>query len=87
MYWTRDSSLAADNLVRMTTSTSGTQVDFQPLSQGMVQQERVYFAIRTVLGSGDQSALSGALPWRVLNKGPVAPAKGKIGSRASIAKQ
>ena len=85
VYWTRDSSLAADNLVLLTTSTSATQVDFQPLSLGMVQQERVYFAVRTALGSGDQSALSSALPWRVLNKGPVAPASGKIGLKSRTA--
>ena len=85
VYWTRDSSLPADNLVLLTTSTSATHVDFPPLSLGMVQQERVYFAVRTVLGSGDQSALSSALPWRVLNKGPIAPARGRIGLKSRTA--
>ncbi|MBE0602495.1 MAG: hypothetical protein IH611_02560, partial [Deltaproteobacteria bacterium] len=87
VYWTRDPSLAAENLVQLTTSTTATQFDFQPLSLGMVQQERVYFALRATLGSGDQSALSSHLPWRVLNKGPVAPAKGKIGSKTVISKK
>jgi len=79
VYWTRDPSLADDNLVLLATSTYATQVDFQPLSLGMTRQERVYFALRTSLGSGDPSALSDYLPWRVLNKWPVAPAKGTIG--------
>jgi len=86
VYWSRDPSLAAENLVLLTTSTTATQVDFQPLSLGMVQQERVYFALRTILGSADQSALSGCLTWRVLNRGPVAPAKGKIGLKTIVSR-
>ncbi len=86
VYWSRDPSLAADNLALLTRSTTATQVDFQPLSLGMAQQERVYFALRTRLGSGDQSALSSSLPWRVMNRGPVAPDKGKIGLKTIVSR-
>ncbi len=86
VYWSRDPSLAADNLVLLTTATTATHVDFPPLSQGMVQQERVYFTLRTILGSGNPSALSEPLPWRVLNRSPVAPAKGKIGLKTIVSR-
>jgi hypothetical protein len=84
VYWTRDPSLAAGNLVAVATSSSALHVDFQPLVHGMEKSEKVYFTLRAIFDSGEQSDLSGSLPWRVSSKGPAAPAKGKIGVKGMV---
>jgi hypothetical protein len=83
-YWTRDLSLAAGNLVAIATSTASAYIDFQPSTSGMADHELVYFTLQAILDSGDQSSLSGSLPWRVSSNGPAAPAKGKIGVKGLV---
>jgi hypothetical protein len=78
VYWTRDPSLAAGNLVAVATSTSALHVDFRPPALGMGKNEKIYFTLKAVLDSGEQSALSGSLPWRVSSRGPAAPTDGRI---------
>ncbi|MBE0569787.1 MAG: hypothetical protein IH576_04015, partial [Deltaproteobacteria bacterium] len=62
-------------------------VDFQPQAKGMANNELIYFTLQAILDSGDPSALSGSLPWRVSSRGPAAPARGKIGIRGSSLKK
>jgi hypothetical protein len=78
VYWTRDPSLAAGNLVAVATSSTAMHVDFRPPVVGMEENEKIYFTLKAILDSGEQSALSGSLPWRVSSRGPAAPTNGKI---------
>jgi len=44
----------------------------------MAQNQRVYLTARAILGTGQQSALAGALSWVAINQGPVAPSNPTI---------
>jgi hypothetical protein len=77
-YWSQDASLADNSLVPLGSPVTATSVDFAPQSDDMANYQRVYFAVRATLDTGAASALSDALPWRVSNKGPAAPTRGKI---------
>jgi hypothetical protein len=78
VYWTRDPSLAAGTLIPLASSIPAAYAEFQTQAQGMTTNERIYFTLRATLDAGEQSALSGQLAWRVSNKGPAPPSRGKI---------
>jgi hypothetical protein len=77
-YWTDDPALSEASLRTMASLISGTSLDFNPSANQMAKNQVVYLVVRAVLDTGDQSALSPILTWRVENAGPVPPAKGKI---------
>ena len=77
-YWTDDPALSAGSLRTLASLISGTDLDFNPSANEMAKNQVVYLTVRAVLDTGDQSALSPILTWRVENAGPVPPAKGKI---------
>jgi hypothetical protein len=81
VYWTRDPALAGDALVPLASSITVPSADFAPQSEGMENNERVYFTVMASLDTGEESAFSGGLAWRVSNKGPGPPARGKIVKR------
>ncbi len=77
-YWTRDPSLASANLIPLASSVQAAYTDFQPKTLGMTTNEKIYITLRAVLDTGVQSGLSESTPWRVSNKGPASPKRGKI---------
>ncbi len=78
LYWTTDVKLSPASLASIATMTLNPYVSFDPAAEGMQAGERAYFTAKTVLGSGEESALSESLSWQVLNKGPGAPGNGRI---------
>jgi hypothetical protein len=77
-YWTTDAALPVGTLHTLANSISETSVTFDPVAEGMAQNQRVYLAARAVLASGGQSALSEGLSWVAINDGPVPPANATI---------
>lgn len=80
-YWTTDPTLSAGTLRTLVSLTVGTSVEFDPASQGMGANQRVYFAARATLDTGAQSLLSGGPSWVASNDGPVPPAGAVIRRR------
>ncbi len=78
IYWSTDPAFPAGSVSVMVSSLSGNFIDFNPVTYGMSKNEKVYFAVRSVLDSGGTSPMSAALYWRVLNEGPTPPTQGKI---------
>jgi len=77
-YWTTDPGLSPGTLQPLASSTSTTSVDFDPAAGGMKPNQRVYLTTRATVSPGGQSSLSGAVPWKASNNGPVPPANGRI---------
>jgi len=77
-YWTTDPGLSAGTLQPLASSISTNTVDFDPAAAGMAHNQRVYLTTRAMLGAGRQSSLSGAVPWKASNNGPIPPANGRI---------
>ena len=77
-YWTTDDTLSVGSLRSLAGSIPGTSVTFDPAAEGMAQNQRVYLTARAILGTGQQSALAGALSWVAINQGPVAPSNPTI---------
>lgn len=78
LYWTTDAGLSLASLTPLASSIAETSFMFDPDAAGMTKNQRVFFAAKTVLGTGEESALSAALSWRVWNKGPGAPGNGRL---------
>lgn len=78
LYWTTDAGLSPASLTPLASSIAETSVAFDPFAVGMSKNQRVFFAARTVLTTGEESALSAFLSWRVSNKGPGAPGNGRM---------
>ncbi|HJX14829.1 MAG TPA: hypothetical protein VJ386_03785 [Candidatus Deferrimicrobiaceae bacterium] len=78
IFWTADAGLSTASLSSLASSTSETSLTFDPAASGMTGGQRVYFAAKAVLDTGEESALSAALSWSVSNKGPGAPGNGRI---------
>lgn len=76
VYWSTDPWVAEDTLNTLASSTPATSVTFDPDAQGMAGYRTVYFTVRTVLSTGEESVLSAALPWSppvALSGVPAAP--------------
>jgi len=78
LYWTTDAGLSPASLTPVASSITETSVAFDPAAVGMQNNQRVFFAARTVLTTGEESALSASLSWRMSNKGPGAPSNGRM---------
>jgi hypothetical protein len=78
LYWTTDAGLSSASLTPLAFSITETSIAFDPASLGMEKNQRVFFAARTVLTTGEESALSASLSWRASNKGPGAPGNGRM---------
>jgi len=78
IFWTADAGLSTASLTPLASSTTQTSLTFDPAASGMTGDQRVYFAVRSVLDTGEESALSSALSWRVSNQGPGTPGNGRI---------
>src|SRR4030067_1170554 len=70
--------LPTASLTPLASPTTQTTLTFDPAASGMTGGQRVYFAAKAVLDTGEESALSAALSWSVSNKGPGAPGNGRI---------
>lgn len=61
--WSNDPWLAAETLRTLDSSTTATSAAFDPAVQGMTDYQTVYFTVKSVLSTGEESTLSDALPW------------------------
>lgn len=77
-FWTTDPALLPANLHPLGGPTAAVNVAFDPSSEGMISYQRVYFAVRSVLGTGEESSLSPELSWKVSNRGPSGPSNGRV---------
>ena len=66
VYWSNDPWLALDTLHTLVPSTPNTSVTFDPAAGEMSSYQMVYFAIRSVLSTGEESVLSDAMPYSPL---------------------
>ncbi len=81
LYWTTDAQLSPALLTPLVSSTTATSATFDPAAVGMTKNQRVFFTAKTVLGTGEESALSAALSWRASSTGPGAPGNGRMVKR------
>ncbi len=65
VYWSPDPSLAASSLRTIVQGSTQSSFAFDPDREGMPRGQTVYFTAKTVLGTGEESALSPAYPWTV----------------------
>ncbi len=70
IYWTTDPNLAPANLRLLqatdgSTVTTGTSMLFNPAANGMVDFQSIYFTGKTILSTGEESALSPGFFWQV----------------------
>jgi hypothetical protein len=85
--WSTDPGTLAP-MAPISTGVTQTSTTFDPAPQGMIPGRTVYFRMKTALNTGEvsdysavmatldtgeESALSGSLAWRVSNKGPAPP--------------
>ncbi len=77
-YWTTDSTLSESSLNPLASSTLSLSVYFDPIAQGMKQNQRVYFTIRAKDSTGKKSHLSASISWKVSNSGLSSPIRGRI---------
>ncbi|MDX1814687.1 MAG: hypothetical protein R3239_01905, partial [Thermodesulfobacteriota bacterium] len=78
IYWTTDPGLSADSLTPLSSTAESTSITFDPSASGMKRNNRVYFTGKSKLSTGEESALSPGISWRVSNSGPSAPSNGKV---------
>ena len=78
VYWTTDPGLSAGTLTPLSSSVESTSVTFDPSASGMKRNQRVYFTGKSKLSTGEESALSSGISWRVSNSGPTAPSNGRV---------
>jgi hypothetical protein len=79
VFWSNDPWLAADTLHTLVSPTTATSAAFDPAAEGMSDYQTIYFAVNSVLATGEKSALSDVLPWTPLPatvsaRVPMAPA-------------
>ncbi len=79
--WANDPGFAAGTVHTLVSSTTATSATFDPAAVGMTKNQRVFFTAKTVLGTGEESALSAALSWRASSTGPGAPGNGRMVKR------
>jgi len=89
-YWTTDAGLSLASLHTIVSSSAQTAATFDLELQGMTRGQTVYFTAKTVLSTGESSALSIAYPWVVPSgtpsRNPAAPANiGVAGPLSSVA--
>ena len=77
LYWTTDAALSPASLTMLASAIPETSFVFDPLAVGRNGNQKVFFTAKTVLTTGEESALSAALYWRASNKGPGAPKNGR----------
>jgi hypothetical protein len=77
-YWSHDPSLTPETLRALVSETREISVAFDPEEQGMVGHKIIYFTVKTVLDTGEESSLSETLAWRLSNKKPGIPGNGRI---------
>ncbi|RJP23815.1 MAG: hypothetical protein C4529_03485, partial [Deltaproteobacteria bacterium] len=65
MYWSADPALSTTSLQQIASGLTTTSTTFDPGVQGMTRGSTVYFTGKTVLSTGEESALSPAFPWVV----------------------
>ncbi len=73
VYWTPDIWLEVGSLHPIGSPTTATSLSFDSELAGMTTYQTVYFTVRTVLGTGEESSFSGAFAWDVPIDGPIAP--------------
>jgi hypothetical protein len=73
VYWTPDLWLEVGSLNQIGSPTSATSLFFDPVALGMTGYQTVYFTVKAVLGTGEESPFSGAFAWNVPIDGPIAP--------------
>jgi hypothetical protein len=78
VYWTTDPGLSAGTLTPLSSSVESTSITFDPSASGMKRNQRVYFTGKSKLSTGEKSALSSGISWRVSNSGPTAPSNGRV---------
>jgi hypothetical protein len=78
LYWTTDVALSPGSLREIATAIPETSFVFDPPAVGINGKQEVFFTAKTVLTTGEESALSGVLSWRASNKGPGAPKNGRM---------
>ncbi len=61
--WSNDPWLAADTLRPLVSSTTATSATFDPTAGEMVNFETIYFTVKTILSTGEESIYSAALPY------------------------
>jgi hypothetical protein len=66
VFWTNDPWLAPETLRTLVPSTTATTISFDPAVQGMTAYQTIYFTLKSVLSTGEESSLSAELPWSPL---------------------
>ena len=64
--WANDPGFAAGTVHTLVSSTTATSATFDPAAEGMSDYQTIYFAVNSVLATGEESALSDVLPWTPL---------------------
>lgn len=78
VYWTTDSTLSAASLKPVASAIPGTSANFDPTVAGMTRGGTVYFTVKSILNSGEESALAPGVAWVVPRKTPGTPGGTKI---------
>lgn len=63
VYWSNDPWLPADTLRLLVDSTTALSATFDPTAEGMTDYQTIYFAVKTVLNTGQESVLSDTVAW------------------------
>ena len=78
VYWTTDSTLSAASLKPIASSTAATSGTFDPTVAGMTRGNTVYLTVKSILNTGEESALAAGVAWVVPKKTPGTPGGTKI---------
>lgn len=77
LYWTTDASLSPESLTILSSSIAETFFEFDPAVLGIKGKQRVFFAAKTVLTTGEESSLSDSVSIRLSKSAPGAPKNGR----------
>src|SRR5512146_2961862 len=61
VYWSNDPWLAPDTLRTLVSSTAATSISFDSVVLGMTAYQTIYFTVKSVLSTGEESSLSAEL--------------------------
>ena len=78
LYWTTDAALSPASLRMLAPPITETSFLFDPPAVGINGNKKVFFTAKTVLTTGEESALSAALYWLASYKGPGTPTNGRM---------
>lgn len=78
LYWTTDGALSPESLMILGSSIPETSFEFDPKKLGINGNQRIFFTARTMLTTGEESALSDSVSMRLSNEGPGTPKNGRI---------